>query len=266
MNNITLSIITIVKNGLPFISECIESVISCKNEDIEYIIIDGKSNDGTLELVKKYAKRDNRISFISENDNGIADAMNKGVNLAKGEYISHIHSDDYYVKGAIEEVLCILKKEKPLWLTGSAFFINTNGERMYSTSKKRNYDYNTQLNQNIITHPSTFIKKEIFLEVGGFNKNYKYAMDYDLFLKIGKYSIPFVFEKEIAAFRFHKGSLSSSNLTSAIKEELFIALVHGSNQKALWKMNRHIKSLIRIIIVRLRLNNFKKKIKRKFEI
>ena len=95
-----ISIITVVKNNKLHLEETIKSVLSQKKSNIEYIIIDGNSNDGTLDLIKKY---DSQIDYwISENDNGIYDAFNKGLSLAKGDYIGFVNSDDLLEKNAIK--------------------------------------------------------------------------------------------------------------------------------------------------------------------
>ena len=91
-----ISIITITLNSRKYLDKSISSVLSQDHQNLEYIFVDGGSTDGTLEIIKKYAEKDQRIRWISEPDRGIADAMNKGVALATGDIIAHLHSDDSY--------------------------------------------------------------------------------------------------------------------------------------------------------------------------
>ncbi|EIT1317989.1 glycosyltransferase, partial [Escherichia coli] len=111
MNKPTLTIVTVVYNGEMYIEDTIKSVLSQNcNDDIEYIIIDGASTDNTLNIVNSYK---NEISYIiSENDNGIYDAMNKGVLKASGNYIGFINADDFYNKDVLCQVIKVMKENK----------------------------------------------------------------------------------------------------------------------------------------------------------
>ncbi|RUT05572.1 hypothetical protein DSM106972_035790 [Dulcicalothrix desertica PCC 7102] len=174
-----ISIITPVYNAVNTIEKTILSVINQQIEfQLEYIIVDGKSNDGTIEIIKKYF---NRISvFISETDKGVYDAMNKGLAIATGDIIGIINADDWYNDGAFKIV------EK-------TFLDNTNIEISYSPI--HNYFNNEYLNtfvpgslENLIfkftiNHPSCFVRKEVYQKVGIFDLKYSMAADYDFIFR-----------------------------------------------------------------------------------
>jgi len=106
-----VSIVTVVYNGEKYLEQTIRSVINQRYDNIEYIIIDGGSTDGTLDIVEKHEKM---IDYwISEPDEGIFDAMNKGIKICRGELIGLINADDYYAPNAIERVVSCYLKEKP---------------------------------------------------------------------------------------------------------------------------------------------------------
>ena len=112
-----ISVITVVKNSAGTIEKTIQSVLSQKYENLEYLIIDGKSTDGTLDIINKY--REN-ISFIeSQKDNGIWDAMNKGISLAKGDIIGFLNADDVYNENTLKIVDNYFNGNKIDFLFGS---------------------------------------------------------------------------------------------------------------------------------------------------
>ena len=108
MKEIKLSIITPVFNNFSFIEKCIQNVIEQEVEGIEHLIMDGASSDGTLEVIKQFAEKFPHIKFISEKDKGQSDAMNKGITLAKGEYITFLNVDDFFSENSLNEVLKVI--------------------------------------------------------------------------------------------------------------------------------------------------------------
>ena len=117
-----ITIITVVKNSAPTIEKCIKSVLDQDYDKIEYIIIDGKSNDGTIEILEKYKKKINKI--IIDNDKGIWDAMNKGVEIAKGDIVGFLNADDFYNSGTLNLVNKYFINNQIDFLFGSVKNIN----------------------------------------------------------------------------------------------------------------------------------------------
>lgn len=217
------SIITITYNSEKYLREAIQSVLSQVYPDLEYIIVDGGSTDGTLDIVREYAAVDSRIRWVSGPDRGIADAMNKGVALATGDVIVHLHSDDYYPH---PEVIAVaeagfVRRPDSMWLTGGAYLVDASGN-MLQEIHVRNYSYLKLVRSNCIIHPATFIRRSAFNLVGGFDISLKYAMDYDLWLRLGKLEDPLAVDRPMACFRVHQGGLSSSESKKAFVEELAI--------------------------------------------
>ncbi|PKP50204.1 MAG: glycosyltransferase [Bacteroidetes bacterium HGW-Bacteroidetes-12] len=188
MNNPLVSIITVVFNGEKHLEQTIKSVLEQTYTNIEYIIIDGASTDGTLNIIKKYETQ--ITTFISEKDTGIYNAMNKGLALATGEIIGILNADDYYYEKTIELVV--------------QAFIKSKAEIIYGNLvKQRSFEGNNYFKEvapNIslmektmpIFHPATFVKKEVYEKIGNFNEKYKLSADYDFIYRA--YNAKAVFE------------------------------------------------------------------------
>lgn len=220
-NDLLFSIITITLNSEKYLSETIESVITEEYPLKEHIIIDGGSIDGTLDIIKSYG---DAVRFISEPDNGISDAMNKGILMSKGNVVAHLHSDDRYTPGTLSKVgEAFLANEGIKWLCGSGDFIDEKGKSIKPIRFKR-YSFNRLKTHNFLVHPSIFIRKEVFDKVGYFDTSLRYAMDYDMWLRIGKEYTPIQTDESLSSFRVHAGSLSTRESLMAIDEEYKIRL------------------------------------------
>lgn len=253
------SIITITFNGASYLRETIESVLAQDFADFEYLLVDGGSTDGTLDIVRKYAARDARIRWVSEPDGGIADAMNKGVRLATGDIVAHLHSDDTYLPGALRRVADAFARHAR-WLTGCLRHVNERGELLYDTRLKSDYSLESLLRRNLIGHPATFIRRELFAEVGGFDNTLRYAMDYDLWLRIALRYPVLPLPSLLATFRVHAASLSSRELLQAFAEEYLIRqrfrAAHGCGD-GFGDMVRYHKERL---VIKLGLNNLRKRL------
>ena len=176
-----LSVITPTKNSEKFISDTVESVISQNFEKYEHIIIDNLSSDNTLQNVKKF--RNNKIKIVSEKDNGIYYAMNKGANLSKGNFLTFLNSDDFILdKDFFKNAYSILNKHKYDILYSNI----TYKENLFKLNRKYiTGHYNTNLNKLgwHIPHPGTIIRKDFFFKSGMFSTNYKISSDFDFFIK-----------------------------------------------------------------------------------
>ncbi|KIO54186.1 glycosyltransferase family 2 protein [Flavobacterium hibernum] len=207
-----ISLITVCYNSAETIEKTIVSVASQTYENIEYIIIDGNSKDNTLEIIQKY---NNQISkWISEPDKGLYDAMNKGVNLATGDLIGILNSDDTFDSDSVIEKIANFHKENNIDASvGNIIQHRADGKivRVY-TSKYWNSE---KLRIGFMPpHPSIFFKRELFNEYGGYNLGFKIGADYELitrfFLKnkiVWKYS-------GITTTAMLVGGLSSSGASS----------------------------------------------------
>lgn len=179
MKDIRVSIITVCYNSESTITRTIDSVLNQSYKNIEYIIVDGKSTDSTLAIIAKYKdKFGDRLKVISEHDNGIYDAMNKGIAIASGALIGILNSDDYYEKDAIEAAVnaagdCNMKVVYGLMRT----IKDGLEDRVYMLS--HNF-----LDNRMICHPASFVTKDIYDTIGVFNSKYKSVGDYDFMLRV----------------------------------------------------------------------------------
>ncbi|KAA6352595.1 putative glycosyltransferase [termite gut metagenome] len=212
-----ITVITVVFNGKDTIEETILSVINQTYPNIEYIIIDGESTDGTVDIIKKY--QDRIAYWVSEPDKGIYDAMNKGIEKATGELIGIINSDDWYELNCCEIIHQHYSVQKNVVLYGLIRnIIQPNVFDIYSCSP----DY---IYKKMPPHPTVFIPKKFYNIYGYFDTSYKSCADYDLLLRLKKNSVTFcMIEKVLANFRFGKGCSSSF---TAQKEAFNMRYKHG---------------------------------------
>lgn len=212
-----ISIITVVFNAVNTLEQTIQSVINQSYENIEYIIIDGGSTDGTLDIIKRY---DNQIDkWLSEPDNGIYDAMNKGINLAKGELIGIINADDWYESNVITYIAdCYKNSDQDMVIHG---LLRNFKDNLFYSIKGNSIQV---LRYDMIQHPTCFIPKSIYLQYGVYDNRYKCCADYDLILRYVNSGIKFKFiEQTIANFRI--GGIST--LDKFQKEKYLILRKHG---------------------------------------
>lgn len=180
MGSISVSIITVSYNSNRTISDTIKSVLAQKYPEIEYIIIDGLSTDGTIDLINSFG---NRISkFISESDNGIYDGINKGIKLAKGDIVGILNSDDFFYDDHVIEIVAGLFRDYEIdAVYGDAQFVDPERTskiiRYYSskhfTIDKFKFGY-------MPAHTSFYAKRELFERLGYYKTNYKIAADFEL--------------------------------------------------------------------------------------
>tara|TARA_B100000787_G_scaffold152957_1_gene126918 strand:+ start:354 stop:1106 length:753 start_codon:yes stop_codon:yes gene_type:complete len=175
------SIITPNYNGSEYIEECIKSVLRQK-VDFEHIVIDGASTDSSLEILKKYP----HLKIISEQDDGMYDAINKGISISKGDYIAYLNCDDRYTDGALSIVLELFKKNKDIdYVYGNCRFINYLEQEIYIYRVPPLFD-NLIAKMTVIpwAQPSIFYKKRVFDSLGVFSSKYSLASDYHFMKKV----------------------------------------------------------------------------------
>lgn len=179
-----VSIITVCYNSVKTLEQTIQSVLSQDYPDIEYIVIDGASQDGTVELIQNYGASISK--WISEPDHGMYDAMNKGIALASGDVIGILNSDDVYMnKNVVSELMTRMQKEHTDVIFADLILVDE------ANSKKilRYYD-SGQFNPDrfrfgwMPAHPTVFVKKAVYQLVGKFATDYQIAADYEMLIRI----------------------------------------------------------------------------------
>lgn len=202
----TFSIITVVYNDKKNIDSTIKSVINQNYKNFEYIIVDGNSDDGTFEIIKSYSKK--LSFFISENDKGIYDAMNKGLNYAKNDWVIFMNSGDLFVSNnTLKEISAELNNKIDL-IYGN--HINYKNHIIYPSSIKNLWQ------GSFVCHQSTVIKTKIMKKLK-FDLKYKIASDYDFFLKLffNNYSVKYI---NLDISKVSRGGLSDNFRIQTIKE------------------------------------------------
>ncbi|MEO5357291.1 MAG: glycosyltransferase [Nitrospirae bacterium YQR-1] len=208
MATLKFSVITVSFNQGKYIEETIVSVLTQNYPDFEHIIIDGGSTDNTLEILKSYP----HLIWVSEPDNGQADALNKGFAMADGDVIAWINSDDYHYPGAFQKVAQAFRDNPEAGViygnclyyfeNSAEHYVNINSELDFE-KMLRYWSHNVPPNQ-----PSVFFKRCLLSDFGALDTSLKYMMDYDLFLRFAqKYKFYYI-DETLSVYRFHKDSKS----------------------------------------------------------
>lgn len=178
-----ISIITVVYNNAEHIRDCIKSVVGQSYAAIEYIVIDGKSTDGTLEVINQHKEKIAKI--ISEEDGGYVYAMNKGLKVATGDIVGFLHSDDFYAhERVIEGIVGTFKNTFTDSLYGDLVYVKKdNPNKIVRYWKGGTYNRNRVRCGWMPPHPTFFVKREIYEKHGYFNTDFKIAADYEIILR-----------------------------------------------------------------------------------
>jgi glycosyltransferase involved in cell wall biosynthesis len=183
-NSLKVSIITVVLNNVQHIENCINSVLKQSYGNIEYIIIDGGSTDGTIDLIKKYEKQISRL--VSEPDRGIYDAMHKGVMKASGDIIGILNSDDMYADEKVigKVVGCFLDTYTDTCYGDLAYVDRNDINKTIRYWKSNSYIKENFRRGWMPPHPTFFVKRNIYQQYGMFNPDFPLAADYELMLRL----------------------------------------------------------------------------------
>jgi len=196
-----ISIITPSYNQGQFLEETIRSVLLQDYPDIEYIVIDGGSTDNSQAIIRKYKTQ--LAWFVSETDSGQADAINKGLKKATGEFVAWINSDDIYTKGAISSAVDKLKSNPDCGMVYSNVLSIDAESSIFNTMEYGNWGIRELMQFNIIGQPGVFMRRKALEDVGLLDPKFHFLMDHNLWLKIAlKYPIKYINEFWAAA-RFH---------------------------------------------------------------
>lgn len=240
--NPTFSIITVCYNSDKTIAQTIESVLNQTFQDFEYLIIDGGSTDGTLDIIKKYESLfKDKLKCISEPDRGIYDAMNKGIKLASGNLVGIINSDDWYELDTLSKIEDSLKVENRDDVVIYGLLRYYKNELSY---KIESFNHNF-LREAIIPHPTCFISRNLYHKYGFFNTAFHYAADYDLIIRLYNKGVIFIQLPYILA-NFRLGGATDLKKDKSMLETYRIFFIHGFISK-----RKLIKSNIRLRIIKL---------------
>lgn len=218
-----VSVITPSYNQGVYIEQTIQSVLRQKGDfELEYLIMDGGSQDGTIEILKKY---NGQLQWVSEKDRGQSHGVNKGFEKATGEIIGWLNSDDLYEEGALQKVVSIFKSNSDYqWVVGRCRIIDENGREIrkaitrYKDKSLDRYNYSRLLIEDFISQPAVFFRRSFLNEVGLLDEDLLYTMDYDLWLRMGAGANPVIINDYLASFRYYSNSKTGGELKKSLDE------------------------------------------------
>jgi glycosyltransferase involved in cell wall biosynthesis len=246
----SISVITPCLNGRETIEECLASVRSQGYPDLEHIVVDGGSTDGTLDVLE----RADGIRWISEPDTGRPDAANKGVRMASGEVIAWLNADDRYEPGALRAVgEAFAADPSAMWVTGYCRIIDGDGREIrrgvtrYKNALLRRFSYRLYLTQNFVSDPATFVRRRALDDVGPLDDRYRISHDYDLWLRVARRWRPIVLRRYLSSFRMTEGTLSMAGFERQFREHEDVARSRGDGHRVPVAVNALMSRLIVLV-------------------
>lgn len=248
-----ISIITSCYNRATTIRSAIESVLAQDYNDIEFIVVDGSSTDGSLDIIREYA---DRISIIiSEPDHGMYEAINKGIRVATGEVIGLLHSDDFfYDNGVVGRIVERMKRTHADFLYGDGLFVNPdNTNKVVRNWIGGGYRLWKVRHGWLPLHPTCYIRRDVMMRLGLYNESYKIAADSDLlvrYLLTGGLTVTYLNEYVV---RMRMGGLStdSAKRKKMWEEDIRVYVSHGlwptltKLEKMAWKVPQFVLALLK---------------------
>lgn len=242
-----MSIITVVYNRVSTIRNTIESVLSQSYKNIEHIIIDGGSTDGTLEVILKYES----LVCLSEPDSGIYDAMNKGIQLATGDLVGILNSDDvFYSDDVISKIVAAFQSTNVDATIGNVEFVSDNNQRVLRNYSSRNWSTNKFSWGFMPPHPSFFVRRSMFDIHGYYNVDYSICGDYDLLIRyLHVHKLNWV-HLDVITTKMHLGGVSTKGFSSLItlnREILKACKANGVHTNYFMIYSKYIKKFFEFI-------------------
>ncbi|BDD09720.1 glycosyl transferase [Fulvitalea axinellae] len=212
-----ISIITVTYNNVKTLADTIDSVLQQDYVSLEYIIVDGGSTDGTVELVRDYG--DKISKFVSEPDNGMYDAINKGIELSSGEYVGLVHSDDFLAyPQCVSDIVNILKDSQTDSLYADLEYVDAeNTEKVVRNWNSGPYSKKRFLWGWMPPHPTFFIKKDLVKKYGGYRLDFGSAADYEFMLRyLYRFEVSASYLSKVT-MKMRNGGMSNVSLKNRIK-------------------------------------------------
>jgi len=250
---VKISIITPSFNQGRFIEQNILSVLNQNYPNFEHIVVDGGSTDDTLVILKKYP----HLKWISEKDEGQADALNKGFKMSSGEIIGWLNADDYYLPNTFNKVAMHFLNKKVKWIVGNIrlYFLEIN--KMMDCKSPRITYQSILTSPDIVKQQGTFFRRSILVQVGGWNKKYFMVMDFDLWLRLSKITPPKMVDDYFAVFVIHSHQKTNpKNIIRQTKEIIEILRMNKASvicigRIVIKKINNLLRYLIKLFLIKI---------------
>jgi glycosyltransferase involved in cell wall biosynthesis len=240
---ITISIVTPTYNAIETIRETLASIQSQDYDLVDHVVVDGGSTDGTVELLASEAEA-GRLRFVSEPDDGLSDAFNKGVAMVTGDVIGWLNADDIYEPGALTRTAEAFRGNPAAeWATGPCKIMDAESRESRQPVTRR-YSFGLHLTNNFVSSPATFVRTDVMRELGGLDVAFKYSADYDLWLKLGRRGAPAMIAGDVARFRMGEGSLSITGFEEQFVEHAQNAKDNGEGHRIAVTVNNLMSRLI----------------------
>jgi Glycosyltransferases involved in cell wall biogenesis len=212
-----ISVITICKNAGSFIEQCIQSVLSQDFDDYEYVIIDGGSTDGTVDLIRKY--QDQLSYWHSKQDRGLAHAFNLGVEHSRGQWLLFLNSDDFFVSSSVlSDISGVLQGNPEADVVFGQIQLVSRETRAEPLKAPMGMDFkwNSYLLRDTIPHPAAFTSRDLFRRIGLFSEDFRIAVDYEHYLRAGR-GLHAIHEPVLVSC-MREGGMSKRNRLAALRE------------------------------------------------
>lgn len=217
-----VSIVTPCLNAARFVEETIESVLRQDYPAVEYIVMDGGSTDGTIDILKRY---EGRLQWHSAKDNGQADAVDRGFELTRGEIFAFLNADDTYLPGAVSRAVeAFARKPEPAVVYGDAWYVDDSGKRL-SRYPVEPYDPDRLERRCIICQPASFIRRDVFAAARGLDARLRFAMDYDFWIRIAGHEFVKL-DADLATSRLHADAKTVGQQSAAMRETIQVLRRH----------------------------------------
>jgi len=231
-----VSIITPVYNGKRFIEFCIQNVIGQNCPDVEHIIVDGGSTDGTVDIIKKYAAKNRHIRWVSEKDKGQSDAMNKGVAMAKGEILGFLNVDDYYEPNVLCRIAEIFKTlPEPSLLVGNCNVWDNDGKLVEENKPAKLHITDLMLGWEINPFPVNpsqyFYHKSLHEKIGSYKLEEHFAMDIDFLIRAVQTANAKYVNEFWGNYRFIEGTKTVEDTKKGQTYQRFMELLNSYRNK-----------------------------------
>ncbi len=244
-------IVTPSLNQREFLEQTAQSVLGQSGDfELAWRVVDGGSGDGTVDFLKSIS--DPRLTWISEPDHGQTEALNRGIREADGDVIGWLNSDDLYAPGALAAVAAALRsRPEAAWVAGRCDIIDGQGQTIrsgvtrYKDRQLAKYSYHRLLRENFLSQPAVFWRRTSGQEIGPLDESLHHAMDYDLWLRLGRVSNPIVLDRRLAHFRVHPSSKTGRLTRQRFDEDMRVADRYcGDDRRSRWIHRFNVEKIV----------------------